>query len=126
MLGQESSLLSFLIYFIYGLAFFVMGIALILETSRSPSLTEARLLWPLAVFGVLHGLHEWFEFFLQQASWMDAEISDTIVWVRMGLLAISPNCNYARFPHHNRISASEIETHFTFVFIWGDSPEQIR
>ncbi|MBT3315630.1 MAG: hypothetical protein HN390_13560 [Anaerolineae bacterium] len=89
MLGQESSLLSFIIYFIYGLAFFVMGIALILETSRSPSLTEARLLWPLAVFGVLHGLHEWFEFFLQQASWMDAEISDNIVWIRMLLLAIS-------------------------------------
>ena len=89
MLGQETSLLFFLIYFIYGLAFFVMGIALILETSRSPSLTEARLLWPLAVFGVLHGLHEWFEFFLQQASWMGSEISDSILWVRMSLLALS-------------------------------------
>jgi len=89
MLGQESFLPSFLIYFTYGLAFFVMGITLILETSRSPSLTEARLLWPLAVFGVLHGLHEWFEFFIQQASWMDANISASIIWVRMVLLAIS-------------------------------------
>ena len=89
MLGQETSLLSLLIYFIYGLAFFVMGIALILETSRSPSLTEARLLLPLAVFGILHGLHEWVEFFLAQASWMETQIAATISSTRLVLLAIS-------------------------------------
>jgi len=89
MLGQEYSLLSFIIYFIYGLAFFVMGVALLLETSRSPSLAEVNLLWPLAIFGVIHGMHEWVEFFMEQALWMGAEISNTIAWVRLILLGIS-------------------------------------
>ena len=89
MLGQEYSLLSFIIYFIYGLAFFVMGVALLLETSRSPSLAEVNLLWPLAIFGIIHGMHEWVEFFMEQALWMGAEISNTIAWVRLILLGIS-------------------------------------
>jgi len=89
MLGQEYSLLSFIIYFIYGLAFFVMGVALLLETSRSPSLTEVHLLWPLAIFGLIHGMHEWVEFFMEQALWMGAEISNTIAWARLILLGIS-------------------------------------
>lgn len=89
MLGQEYSLLSFIIYFIYGMAFFVMGVALLLETSRSPSLAEVHLLWPLAIFGIIHGMHEWVEFFIEQALWMGAEISNTIAWVRLILLGIS-------------------------------------
>jgi len=47
-----------LIFFIYGLAFFSMGIALSLETMRSPRLAERRVLRPLAIFGLLHGMHE--------------------------------------------------------------------
>ena len=54
----------FLIFFIYGLAFFGMGLAMALESGRSPALAEARLLRPLAVFGILHGIHEWLEFFV--------------------------------------------------------------
>jgi len=89
MLAQESQLLFLVVFFVYGLAFFVMGIALFLETSRSPSLTEVRLLWPLAVFGILHGMHEWVELFLQQASWMETQITETISTARLILLAIS-------------------------------------
>ncbi len=89
MLAQESQLLFLIVFFIYGLAFFVMGIALLLETSRSPSLAEVRLLWPLAVFGILHGLHEWFELFLQQAFWMDTQVAEIVSWTRLVLLAIS-------------------------------------
>ena len=46
--GQIGPVLAF---FIYGLAFFTMGIALTLEAWRSSSLRERRLLRPLAVFG---------------------------------------------------------------------------
>ena len=52
-----------LIYFLYGLAFFSMGIAVLLESGRSSELRFARALRPLAVFGLMHGIHEWGEMF---------------------------------------------------------------
>ncbi|MBT6811790.1 MAG: sensor histidine kinase [Anaerolineae bacterium] len=89
MLAQESQLLFLIVFFVYGLAFFVMGIALFLEASRSPSLAEAQLLLPLALFGILHGLHEWFELFLEQASWMETQITEDVFIIRLVFLAIS-------------------------------------
>ncbi len=61
-------LFLFLVYFVYGLAFFAMGIAMWLEAGRSPALAEARMLRPLAAFGLLHGAHEWLESYLLQAA----------------------------------------------------------
>ena len=40
-----------LVFFVYGLAFFSMGLAMMLEAQRAPKLAEARVLWPLAIFG---------------------------------------------------------------------------
>lgn len=53
------------IYFIYGLAYFSMGLAIWLVSTRFRT-SEFRLayaLLPLAAFGIIHGLHEWFEMF---------------------------------------------------------------
>ncbi len=54
------------IFFIYGLAFFSMGLAIWLASSRFRTsefrLAEALLL--LAGFGIVHGLQEWFDMFL--------------------------------------------------------------
>ena len=53
-----------LVFFFYGLAFFSMGLAILLEGGRG---TEARLrhaLRPLAAFGFLHGFNEWLEMFV--------------------------------------------------------------
>jgi NarL family two-component system sensor histidine kinase YdfH len=52
-----------LIYFIYGLAFFAMGLATSLEAGRASDRRLRRALGFLAVFGLLHGLHEWIEMF---------------------------------------------------------------
>lgn len=52
-----------LIYFLYGLAFFTMGLAVLLESGRSSELQFARALRPLAVFGLMHGIYEWGEMF---------------------------------------------------------------
>lgn len=41
----------FLAFFIYGLAFFSMGLAMLLESGRSPLMADARILLPLAIFG---------------------------------------------------------------------------
>lgn len=51
------------IYFVYGLAFFSMGLLVAMEGGRS---TDARLrmaLRPLAGFGLVHAVHEWLEMF---------------------------------------------------------------
>lgn len=52
------------VYFIYGLSFFSMGLAVAIEAGHSSELDFARALKPLAAFGLLHGTHEWLEMFL--------------------------------------------------------------
>lgn len=78
-----------LIFFIYGLAFFTMGVALVLETLRAPALAERRVLHPLAVFGMLHGIHEWMEIILLQGVWMGLPFPPELNWLRVGLLVVS-------------------------------------
>ncbi|MGE5249863.1 MAG: sensor histidine kinase [Bacteroidota bacterium] len=82
----------FLIYFVYGLAFFGMGLAMALESGRSPSLAEARALRPLAAFGVVHGAHEWFESYLMQAETIPEPLPEWVPWMRLGTLAVSFTC----------------------------------
>jgi two-component system, NarL family, sensor histidine kinase UhpB len=77
------------VYFIYGLAFFTMGLALSLESGRSPSLAQRTVLTFLAVFGVLHGLHEWIEIYLIQMVWLGGPLSAQISWFRVSWLALS-------------------------------------
>lgn len=76
-----------LIFFIYGLAFFSMGLAMALEIGRSPALAEARLLRPLAVFGFLHGINEWLEFFVGQAAWAGIGVLQEIGGLRPAILS---------------------------------------
>lgn len=78
-----------LVYFVYGLAFFGMGIALTLETGRSPMLVEKRALRLLAVFGLLHGAHEWMEIILLQGVWLGMPFPPALSWMRVILLSIS-------------------------------------
>jgi signal transduction histidine kinase len=52
------------VYFFYGLSFFSMGLAVMLEVGRSSELDFARALRSLAGFGLIHGSHEWLEMFL--------------------------------------------------------------
>ena len=78
-----------LVFFIYGLAFFSLGIALTLETGRAPLLVEKRILLPLAVFGLLHGAHEWLEIILLQGIWLGLPFPPLYAWLRVILLNIS-------------------------------------
>lgn len=70
----ELHLTTIALFFVYGLAFFSMGVAIALEVGRSPTLGEARVLRPLAAFGIIHGLHEWYELILLQADWQAIEL----------------------------------------------------
>jgi len=51
------------VFFFYGLAFFVMGMALALAGRRTSQFRFAVAILPLAAFGFLHAGHEWFEMF---------------------------------------------------------------
>lgn len=76
------------IYFIYGLSFFSMGLAVLLEVNRSSQLKYAQALMPLAGFGLVHGAHEWMEMFLLMSP--DAPIEcGSMAYIRIALLAIS-------------------------------------
>jgi signal transduction histidine kinase len=68
MTGQTINYLLIIVYFIYGMAFFGMGLTLALESEHSPSMTNNRLLRWLAAFGMIHGTHEWIESYLIQFS----------------------------------------------------------
>jgi len=52
-----------LIFFFYGLAFFSMGLAILLEIGHATDQRLRRALLPLAAFGFIHGFHEWLEMF---------------------------------------------------------------
>ncbi len=83
--------LSFiLIYFIYGLAFFSMGLQVAVEGGRSSDLRLRRALRPLAAFGLIHGAHEWFEMFQHITLAYGFDVSGPLVaGVRLSILAFS-------------------------------------
>jgi len=87
--NQIMDQLTFLVFFIYGLAFFGMGIAMALESGRSPALAQARVLRPLAAFGLIHGTHEWLESYLMQAESFGAPLPDWLPWLRLTFLVAS-------------------------------------
>ncbi len=81
--------LTFLVFFIYGLAFFGMGITMALESGRSPALAGARVLRPLAAFGLIHGTHEWTESYLMQAEAFGTPLPGWLPWLRLFFLYAS-------------------------------------
>ncbi len=82
--------LFILIYFVYGLAFFVMGTIVALEGGRASDERLRHGLQPLAVFGLLHGTHEWLAMF-QILNLLPGQGSLDLVWegLRLALLSFS-------------------------------------
>ena len=78
------------IFFVYGLAFFALGLALALELSRALDSRFKRTLRPLVVFGLVHGFHEWFEMFeIIGRQTYGFVPSHRLEWVRLAILAFS-------------------------------------
>jgi signal transduction histidine kinase len=78
------------VYFLYGLSFFSMGLAVLLEVDRSSKLDFASALIPLAGFGLVHGSHEWIEMFLIiHPEFQENPLYDIVGPGRIVLLAIS-------------------------------------
>jgi diguanylate cyclase (GGDEF)-like protein len=51
------------LYFVYGLSFFTLGISVICFPRKGSEFLIAKTIVLVAVFGILHGLHEWAEMF---------------------------------------------------------------
>jgi len=82
-----------IIYFVYGLVFFVLGLAIALQSRHSSRLDLARNLTWLAAFGFLHGFNEWGDLFIPiQAVYLSSEIILVLNYLHLLLLAISFAC----------------------------------
>ncbi len=79
-----------LIFFLYGLPFFSMGLAIVLEIGRASDQRMRHALRPLATFGFLHGAHEWLEMFeLLGVLSPDRPFPDAMLALRIAVLAWS-------------------------------------
>ena len=52
---------GFILYLLYGLTFFTLGVAIFSRDIRLSELGIAKIIRLLAVFGIIHGFHEWLE-----------------------------------------------------------------
>ncbi len=52
------------VFFIYGLAFFVLGLAIIVYPKKGSTFRLAKHIWLIAGFGLLHGINEWLDMFI--------------------------------------------------------------
>jgi signal transduction histidine kinase len=85
-----------IIYFVYGLAFFVMGLVVALQSRQSSQLELARSLNWLAGFGILHGLNEWGDLFIPiQSTYLSTPVINLLYTLQLVVLALSFMCLFA-------------------------------
>ncbi len=82
-----------IIQFVYGLAFFVLGLAIALQSRHSSRLDIARSLGWLAAFGFVHAFVEWGDLFIPlQASYLSPAFITSLQYLHLLLLGISFAC----------------------------------
>lgn len=77
------------IYFIYGLAFFSMGLLVAIEGGRASDVRLRRALPPLAGFGFVHAAHEWIEMYLLLDRPLTGFETSIILAIQLATLAFS-------------------------------------
>jgi hypothetical protein len=86
-----------IIYFIYGLVFFILGFAIILQSRQTSRLDLARSLRWLAAFGIAHGLHEWGDLFIPiQADYLNPEFMRALYVLHLILLALRVRAGFTQ------------------------------
>ncbi len=82
-----------IILFVYGQVFFVLGLAIALQSWRHSRLRLARSLGWLAAFGLTHALYEWGDVFIPiQAGYLPAPAIELLHSLHVILLAVSFCC----------------------------------
>jgi signal transduction histidine kinase len=75
-----------LVWFVYGLAFFTLGLVVLVYPKRGSQFDLARHLWMVGVFGLVHGLNEWLDMFIRLGGPFPP---DVLTQVRMIVLPVS-------------------------------------
>ncbi len=84
---------SALVFFVYGQVFFILGLAIALQSRRHSRLQFATTLGWLAAFGFIHAFHEWGLFFIPiQASYLGLPVLTFLQVLLIVLLAGSFVC----------------------------------
>src|SRR4030067_2955503 len=104
-----------IVYFLYGLSFFSMGLILILESTRASSLELIRLLRPLSIFGLLHGIHEWFEIFLIQARRIQVNLPAWMSWIQL----VGLTSSFVALAVYGLLGCRTFRTYFTPLAYFG-------
>lgn len=79
-----------IVWFVYGLVFFTLGLAIALQSRSHSRLELARNLGWLAAFGVAHGLHEWGTIFVPiQATYLPEAVVSILRVLQALLLGLS-------------------------------------
>jgi hypothetical protein len=82
-----------IIYFIYGLMFFILGLAIALQSRHSSRLDLARNLSWLSAFGFLHAFNEWGDLFIPiQAGYLSPGLIPVLHYFHLLLLVTSFAC----------------------------------
>jgi signal transduction histidine kinase len=84
---MSDSLMS-VVYLFYGLAFFSMGLVVMLEGGRSSDERLRHALRPLAAFGLIHGLNEWVDLF-HHANLLPGQAIAEPLWIGFHLAILS-------------------------------------
>ena len=84
---------TIIVQFVYGLAFFVLGLAIALQSRHSSHLDLARSLTWLAAFGFVHAFVEWGDLFIPlQAEYLKPDFITALQYLHLVLLGISFAC----------------------------------
>jgi signal transduction histidine kinase len=79
-----------ILLFVYGLGFFILGLAIILQVQQSSRLELARSLTWMAAFGITHALNEWGDLFIPiQAQYLPSSVIHSLRVFQLFLLAVS-------------------------------------
>jgi signal transduction histidine kinase len=112
------------IYFVYGLAFFILGGAVALEVGRAEPARFNRMMRPLAFFGLVHGSHEWMEMFILIGR--ETYGFQTSIWfevVRLVILAVSFTAllvfGLQGFPVFRRVKLVELSIGLPVLLLYG-------
>jgi signal transduction histidine kinase len=84
---------TIIVQFVYGLAFFVVGLAIALQSRHSSHLDLARSVTWLAAFGFVHAFVEWGDLFIPlQAAYLSPDFITALQYLHLLLLGISFGC----------------------------------
>ncbi len=78
-----------IVFMAYGFSFVVMGIAIFAQPHRKSIFKLSNIIWLLALFGLLHGLNEWFDMFSLIEINGHGHNSAAFSFIRLMLLSVS-------------------------------------